>query len=179
MLRTLLNNYQKHYPDEKLVIEKTLNFLNNSVDCFSRSNTSGHFTGSGWLTDKSRRWVVMTHHKKLNKWLQLGGHADGNKNLQEVALEECIEESGLQNIEVVSSEIFDIDIHTIPQYENIPKHLHFDVRFLFEAEKDAEDIIVSNESNDVAWIKLDDVAAKNNEISILRMLEKIKNNKWA
>ena len=74
---------------------------------------------------------------------------------------------------------FDIDIHTIPQYENIPKHLHFDVRFLFEAEKDAEDIIVSNESNDVAWIKLDDVATKNNEISILRMLEKIKNNKWA
>ena len=106
--------------------------------------------------------------------MQLGGHADDNNNLLEVALTECTEESGLQSVKVISEQIFDIDIHTIPQYKDTPKHLHFDVRFLFETKKGLEPIIASNESNEVAWIKLDHVHIKNSEPSLQRMVKKTK-----
>ena len=114
----------------------------------------------------------MTHHYQLNKWLQLGGHADGNENLLDVAMNEAIEESGLNNFKIVSDKIFDIDIHTIPEYNNVPSHFHFDVRYLLEAKKGSEEIIVSKESKDVAWIKQNEVLKHNNEYSIKRMLNK-------
>ena len=178
MLQDLLYNYQSQYPDEKIIVDKMREFLNDHKDCFSRSNIAGHFTGSGWLVDEERNWVVLTHHKKLGKWLQLGGHADDNNNLLEVALTECTEESGLQSVKVISEQIFDIDIHTIPQYKDTPKHLHFDVRFLFETKKGLEPIIASNESNEVAWIKLDHVHTKNSEQSLQRMVKKTKAGIW-
>ena len=178
MLQDLLYNYQSQYPDEKIIVDKMREFLNEHKDCFSRSNITGHFTGSGWLVDEERNWVVLTHHKKLGKWLQLGGHADDNNNLLEVALTECTEESGLQSVKVISEQIFDIDIHIIPRYEDTPKHLHFDVRFLFEAIKGLEPIIASNESNEVAWIKLDHVHTKNSEQSLQRMVKKTKAGIW-
>ena len=71
----------------------------------------------------------------------------------------------------MSLEIFDLDIHTIPERGDEPEHQHFDVRYLFETNRDAP-LVVSDESNDLAWIALDDIEALTSERSILRMVEK-------
>jgi 8-oxo-dGTP pyrophosphatase MutT (NUDIX family) len=115
---------------------------------------------------------LLTLHRKLNKWLQLGGHADGNENLAEVAMKEAEEESGLKSLRMVDVKIFDIDKHIIPARKGVPEHFHYDVRFLIEAEID-EPLQISEESKDLAWIsyELADELVNYNP-SIVRMLEK-------
>ena len=115
------------------------------------------------------------HHKKLNRWFQPGGHADGEHNLLEVAYREALEETGLSknDIKAVSSDIFDIDIHRIPARPNEPEHAHYDIRYLFVA----NDQIAppgNDESHQVGWIALDEVKAFNNNLSMRRMLDKIR-----
>ena len=140
-------------------------------DCFARSLQVGHVTGSAWIIDSPHKHCLLTHHKKLDRWLQLGGHADGDGNTARVATREALEESGLKSLQLVSLEIFDLDIHTIPERGDEPEHQHFDVRYLFETSRDAP-LVVSDESNDLAWIALDDIEALTSERSILRMVEK-------
>ncbi len=171
-LEKQLNQYLVLYPDEEKATLMMIDFLKTDSNCFERNNRSGHFTGSAWVMDKTREWFLMTHHRKLNLWLQLGGHADGNKNLLEVAINEIKEESGLTKLKTVSSQIFDLDIHEIPKYSTMPKHYHYDIRFLLVAERNMEKIIVSRESYDVQWIHKTNILQKNSEKSIKRMLEK-------
>jgi 8-oxo-dGTP pyrophosphatase MutT (NUDIX family) len=115
----------------------------------------------------------MTHHKKIGKWLQLGGHADDEEDLLKVSQREAKEESGLNNFVILSKEIFDMHIHEVPSIGSEPKHLHYDIRFLLEANPE-ESIIVSDESYDVAWIELDKIQQINSEDSIIRMVKKTK-----
>jgi 8-oxo-dGTP pyrophosphatase MutT (NUDIX family) len=100
--------------------------------------------------------------------MQPGGHADGEFDLLSVALREAREESGLTRIEPVTREIFDVDIHEIPPFKDIPAHYHFDVRFLLRAD-DAEMPRSNQESNQVKWINLADISRHTDEESVLRM----------
>jgi 8-oxo-dGTP pyrophosphatase MutT (NUDIX family) len=170
-LRSNLEKYRTPFEEEKSFINDFIN-LTYDHSAFIRERLEGHFTGSAWIVNKLRTHALMTHHKKLNRWLQLGGHADGKENLLEVALEEAREESGLSSLRIVDAGIFDIDRHIIPQKAEIPEHFHYDVRFLIEAEMN-EPLVISEESNDLAWIPFDaieDLVGANS--SILRMLEK-------
>lgn len=169
-----LKDYLNKYPDERIKVDNILEFINRENECFERNNWNGHFTGSAWIVDDTRNWVLMTKHLQLNMWLQLGGHAEGNSNLFKVALKEAIEESGLTKFTALSSQIFDLDIHQIPRFKNLPSHLHYDVRYIFEAKIKNEKIIISDESHDVSWVNKNDVLNKNSEESISRMLNKMK-----
>ena len=169
-----LKDYLNKYPDEQIKVDNILEFMNRENECFERNNWNGHFTGSAWIVDDTRNWVLMTKHLQLNMWLQLGGHAEGNSNLFKVALKEAIEESGLTKFTPLSSQIFDLDIHQIPRFKNLPSHLHYDVRYIFEAKIKNEKIIISDESHDVSWVNKNDVLNKNSEESISRMLNKMK-----
>lgn len=169
-----LKDYLNKYPDEQIKVDNILEFINRENECFERNNWNGHFTGSAWIVDDTRNWVLMTKHLQLNMWLQLGGHAEGNSNLFKVALKEAIEESGLTKFTALSSQIFDLDIHQIPRFKNLPSHLHYDVRYIFEAKIKNEKIIISDESHDVSWVNKNDVLNKNSEESISRMLNKMK-----
>ena len=172
-LKQLLKIYIQKNPYEVNAI-KMLNFFDNHDGCFEKDNLPGHFTGSAWVISPDKNKILMTHHKKLNMWLQLGGHADGEKDLKSVALKEAKEESGFNNFSILSEEIFDLDIHKIESMNEEPEHLHYDVRFLLEADPNEQDIIISEESHDVKWIHLDDVLEYNSEASISRMVEKTK-----
>jgi len=172
-LKQLLKTYIQKYPYEVNAI-KMLNFFDNHDDCFEKDNLPGHFTGSAWVISPDKNKILMTHHKKLNMWLQLGGHADGEKDLKSVAIKEAKEESGFNNFSILSEEIFDLDIHKIEPMSENPEHLHYDVRFLLEADPKKQNIIISEESHDVKWIHLDDVLEYNSEESISRMVEKTK-----
>ena len=167
----MIRNYTQAHPEERAPYDM-LKFLDDETSYFLRDSYNGHFTGSAWIVSPDRSSILMTHHKKLRKWIQLGGHADGESNLLKVALREATEESGIQQFKVLSEEIFDLDIHGIPQNNSELGHLHYDVRFLIEADPTGEAVIISDESHDVTWIPLADVVKLNPEVSIQRMIKK-------
>jgi len=170
-LKKNLKSYRTPFEEEKTFIQEFVDLTDDPM-AFLRDRKEGHFTASAWIVNKTRTHTLLTHHKKLNRWLQLGGHADGNENLMEVAMTEAKEESGLISLKLVDTYIFDIDKHIIPANEKVPQHYHYDVRFLVEAAMD-EPLTVSAESKDLAWVSYDavpDVVGSND--SIIRMLEK-------
>ncbi|MES2520026.1 MAG: NUDIX hydrolase [Bacteroidota bacterium] len=170
-LLQLLKNHQPSRSQEIQFKEQMITFVTENLDCFERSLLIGHVTGSAWIVDKSRQFTLLTHHRKLDKWFQTGGHCDGDSDVLNVAIKEAEEETGLNHVHVISPNIFDIDIHEIPERKGIPTHLHYDVRFLLEADMN-EQLSVSSESTDLAWVAISEVHKLNNSQSIMRMVEK-------
>ncbi len=171
---TILEQLQQYQPfdlNEKAMIGETIAFIQSYANCLERSLAVGHITASAWITDQARQCVLLTHHKKLGKWFQLGGHADGEPDLIKVALTEAREESGLTHFTLVSPAIFDVDIHLIPARQSDPAHFHYDIRFLLEADRN-QPLIINHESKALKWIAIDEVANLNNSESIIRMVRK-------
>lgn len=168
-----LKDYQPSSAEEQLTVEKTIRFIESNSDCFQRSNQAGHLTASAWIINQEQTSALLTRHRKLNIWIQCGGHADGVTDLLTVAQKEASEETGLNSLEPLSTIIFDVDIHIIPTYQNINEHLHYDVRFLLSADI-TEPIIRSAESHDLAWVDLEKIETLNSSHSIARMVHKTK-----
>lgn len=166
-----LQQYQNEYPLEKIMCDRFIDFVQSNPKCFLRELQIGHITGSAWLVDESGKNVLLTHHRKLNIWIQPGGHSDGNSNILEVALQEAVEETGLTQLQVISNAIFDIDIHEIPLHKTTPAHYHYDVRYALRA-LGSTDFIVSDESHDLAWVPVQNMADYNREESMMRMARK-------
>jgi 8-oxo-dGTP pyrophosphatase MutT (NUDIX family) len=166
-----LRRYRSSFKEEILFVKEFLDLLTHP-HAFQRDHLPGHITGSSWILDHSRQFVLLVHHGTLNQWLQPGGHADGDENVLNVALREADEETGLKNFSLIHENIFDLDIHPIPARKGFPDHLHYDIRFLFEASK-KEKIIISEESHDVAWVALADLGKlTENNPSVMRMATK-------
>lgn len=165
-----LNDYALRHPEES-VVEPFLKFVKEEPECFERACAQGHVTGSAWVVNGDGSEVLLTHHRKLNCWLQLGGHADGDPDVLSVALNEAKEESGLLDFTPVGQGIFDIDIHPIPARPNEPEHLHYDVRYVLQANGSLE-YTVSDESHDLKWVALDEVRTLTDEESMMRMVKK-------
>jgi 8-oxo-dGTP pyrophosphatase MutT (NUDIX family) len=150
-------------------------FISSNPKCFERSLAEGHVTGSAWLVDSTGQNVLLTHHKKLNKWLQLGGHTDGESDVLAVALREAREESGIGDLQPVFAEIFDVDVHQIPARDSEPQHFHYDIRFALRTDG-KEPPVKSDESNDLAWVPINRLNEFTSEESLLRMARKW--SKW-
>jgi 8-oxo-dGTP pyrophosphatase MutT (NUDIX family) len=146
-----LRGYAARYPNDSHVMA-CMAFLEQAERPFDRDHQTGHFTGSAWLVDPAGQHVLLTHHRKLNRWLQLGGHADGDSDLAAVALREAHEESGLTGL-CVDPVIFDVDKHWIPKRHDEPGHWHYDVRYVVRAHAH-EAFVVSDESLDLAWMPI-------------------------
>ncbi|HEY3403613.1 MAG TPA: NUDIX hydrolase [Ohtaekwangia sp.] len=170
LLTHTLAHYQTPYPEENSFTNQFLTLLEHPR-CFHRDHLPGHLTGSAWIVDQSLQSVLLTHHAKLNKWLQPGGHADGDENIFAVALREAEEETGLRKFTLLREAIFDIDIHTIPQRKDFPEHLHFDIRFLFQTDQQ-EPLLITEESHDLKWFPLHDLEKITTNQSMLRMRNK-------
>ncbi len=169
-LRQLLQQY-KPTPEEQDYKSRMLVFLNKHSDAFERSLQIGHFTASAWLLSVDGSQALLMHHAKLNLWVQLGGHADGDTDLLAVAIKEAQEESGIMGIEPISPEIFDIDIHAIPTNSKEAAHEHFDVRFLLRVTSN-EHLIANKESKELRWIGKDAAELPTNQRSVVRLFEK-------
>lgn len=158
-------------PEEALSVERTIAFIEAHEGCLLRTCLPGHLTGSAWILSPDRRRTLLTHHGKLDKWLQLGGHADGDPDLLAVALREAREESGLTGVRVVDPRLFDVDRHWIPARGSEPGHWHHDLRFMLEADPSMP-LTVSDESKDLAWVDVASVPSLNPEESMARMVRK-------
>lgn len=161
-------------------MDRMLAFLDSSPDVFLRSHAPGHFTGSALIVDAQMQRVALTHHRKLNRWLQFGGHADGDPDLALVALKEGEEESALPDLKFYP--IYegwegpplpvDLDIHEIPPHGPDPAHLHYDVRFLLWTDQ-PQRLQASFESKQVAWFPLEEAHGCSSEMSMHRQFRKI------
>lgn len=170
-LQSELKKYQTPYVEEEKYKSRFLDLLFFD-NCFERSLQTGHITASVWALTPDYKQVALLHHKKLDRWLQPGGHADGDENVQRVALKELAEETGITDVTLLGDTFFDIDIHAIPARKEVPAHEHYDVRFACVA-NDPQQLVKNEESNAVDWISLDDLEEKvGHEVSILRMKEK-------
>lgn len=175
-----LDCYGRRHPEEADCGNAFRRFVERYEHCFERALTvPGHVTGSAWIVDPEGQSVLLTHHRKLDLWIQLGGHADGDSDVCRVARREGLEESGLESLELlqprehdaVSVAVpFDLDIHEIPARKQEPAHLHFDVRYAFVAPH--RRVRVSKESKDLAWVPVAELAATTQDESVLRMARK-------
>lgn len=168
-LKNLLLNYNCDFPYQLNIRDEMLNFLS-SAHPFSREQKQGHFTSSALLLNSDSSKFFLLHHKKLNKWLQPGGHADGEEDLLKVAIKESEEESGILGIVALQDYIFDLDIHKIPSSHREDEHFHYDVRFLLKAPYD--EINPNFESFSASWFDIDIIKKLPLEISLMRMINK-------
>jgi 8-oxo-dGTP pyrophosphatase MutT (NUDIX family) len=141
------------------------------VDCCERTCEPGHFTGSAWVVSADGERALLLHHRKLDRWLQPGGHADGDGDLAAVALREAEEETGLPGLRIEGG-VFDLDRHLIPARGAEPAHFHYDVRFVVRAGAD-ETFVVSEESHALAWRPVREIAVDAHaDESVRRMARK-------
>lgn len=169
-----LQHYRDQWQGESQAVKQFQAFLHThaNANAFERGNLTGHFTGSCWLVSADGLRVLLMHHRKLDRWLQPGGHADGDTDLARVALREAQEETGVIGLHVEGG-IFDIDRHRIPARMNEPEHWHYDVRYVVRAGVD-ERFTINTESCALAWRAITDVAA---DVSLDTSLRRMA-NKW-
>lgn len=164
--------YNSIFEEEKSYRQIVLDFLDEKVDHFCRSNISGHITASAFLLNQSGSHFLLMHHRKLNQWFQPGGHLDVGENPLEGAIREAMEESGINMITPVSQDIYDIDVHLIPGNAKEPEHYHYDIRYLLKTGSD--DFQKNSESKELRWINLAEYKQSGIDMapSITRMISK-------
>ncbi len=171
-LIALLEQYRPVDPTEADMVNRTLRFAEAEEQCLDPNFAPGHVTGSAWVIDAAEgRRVLLTHHRKLGQWFQLGGHLEPGETAIQGALREAREESGLADVCLVSETVFDVDVHLIPERGRVAAHLHYDIRFLFRAGADAP-LVASSESRRLAWVPLEKAHGYNSSESIVRMVRK-------
>lgn len=175
-LLQLLARYDAAYPNEGEMTDRIRMLVETEPRCFERDcYTPGHITASCWIVHPDDERVLLTHHRKLDRWLQLGGHAEGDGDVARAALREAIEESGMSRFAPVpfvdASGLFDLDVHVIPARAAEPAHEHHDVRFLLRAGP-AQALVRSEESVDLRWFWPEELVALDLDESVLRLRRK-------
>lgn len=171
MLENELRRYKPSNPLEEFYKEQMLYLLEYSPDCFDRSCPIGHFTASALILNKTRKKVLLLKHRKLQLWLQPGGHCDGDKNTLRVALREVYEETGLTNCHLLKQDIFDIDMHMIPPFKDQKTHYHFDIRYILHHQGEDNCLQANNESEQLHWFDISE-RLPTQDRSVLKMIKK-------
>lgn len=184
ILKEKIKKYEPKNLQEDNDKEVILTYLNTFSNTLSRENKLGHFTASCWIINKEKTKVLMAYHNIYHSFAWLGGHADGNANLLEVATREAKEESGIQNIKILDKDIFSLDVIEVSHhYKNgkfVTPHVHLNVTFLFEGGENDELFIKADENSDVKWIPIDKINQFVNEEHMLyyyqKFIERVKKN---
>lgn len=162
-----IQNFHPSCPQEERDRDLILQLLAGCDDLTRRENLAHHLTASAWVVSPDRSSVLMAYHNLYNSWAWLGGHADGEWNLLQVAKREAAEESGIRDLRTVTEDIFSLEILTVNGHEKkgsyIPSHLHLNLTYLFEADPTAQLRINPDENSDVGWVRTADVPIKSSE----------------
>ena len=172
---------EQEISDKELMLE----YINTFDDVLTRENKMCHFTASNWIVNKDRTKILMIYHKIYKSWAWTGGHADGDSDLLNVALKEAREETGLNNLKLLSDGIYGLQILTVDSHikrgKFVSSHLHLDCCFLFEANEEDELKIKEDENSGVKWFNIDEATKITNEEKMkpiyAKLNSKIKNYK--
>jgi 8-oxo-dGTP pyrophosphatase MutT (NUDIX family) len=155
-----------HGASQEQLRRQMLAFAHDHPDSLLRSCEAGHFTGSALVVDAARERLLLLLHTKAGRWLQPGGHADGEADLAAVAWREATEETGIVGLEVVRPAI-DLDIHVFRPRVGEP-HTHLDVRYLVLTPPGA--VAVGNhESEELRWVTLAELADYGPDEGLVRL----------
>jgi 8-oxo-dGTP pyrophosphatase MutT (NUDIX family) len=193
-----LRSYLSADAAESRNVEAVIDLLTTSADPFSRASFEpGHITASCFIADGGQAilpvnrtdrqnsdrqdWdrqdclssrLLLHHHRRLGRWLQMGGHVEAEESVADAALREGREESGLADLLLVDG-IFDVDVHAIPAANGDPLHQHFDVRYLLHTAAPDAAVLDPHESNDLLWVTLDRAEALMNAPESSRVIRKL------
>ena len=158
-------------PEEVAARDRMVALLDGTPECFQRTAFPAHFTGSAFVVNADGSRVLLHHHRKLDRWLQFGGHCDGEEDIVRVARREALEETGIEGLIVASERPFDLDIHEIPAHSGDPAHFHYDVRFMLIAPEGTV-FAASEESHEVRWFAAEELGNVPLDESVWRMIRK-------
>jgi 8-oxo-dGTP pyrophosphatase MutT (NUDIX family) len=166
--------YQPVDEQEALHRQALLQLLRTASEPFSRTHfVPGHVTASCFVLDPHGR-LLLHHHRRLDRWLQMGGHLEVGEEPLDAALREAAEESGLRDLRIVSEGIADLDVHIIPEGRGEPEHRHFDVRYIAQTASPHSIVIDAQESRELMWFSLDRTAGMMSGEESLRVIQKIR-----
>ena len=158
-------------PDEEPHRERMLVLLDTTPDCFHRTSFPAHFTGSALVVSADGSRALLHHHRKLDRWMQFGGHCDGEEDVLRVAQREALEESGIDGLILASPRPYDLDIHEIPARPIEPAHYHYDVRWMLIAPENATPV-ASEESRELRWFTPAEARALKLDAGLIRLIGK-------
>lgn len=186
-LKEQIENYKPYNEQEEKDKETMLKYINTFDDVLTRANEFGHFTASAWVVNKERTKVLMIYHNIVQSWAWTGGHADGESNLLGTAIRELKEETGVENVKVLSEDIFSLEIACVNGHvkrgKYVSSHVHLNLTYLLEVDENEPLRIKEDENSGVKWVNIEDVEKVSNEKWIIenaykklnKKLENIKN----
>ena len=168
-----LGTYTPADGPERRSLERIVRFVETSADPFGRANAEGHITGSAVVAREDGSAFLLVRHRKLDRWLQPGGHCDPDDGgVLGTALREAEEETGVGDlVPALSGRPLDVDVHPIPAKGTEPPHLHYDVRYLVTSGAEKAQA-AATEVSDAGWFALDDALALGIDDSLARCLRK-------
>jgi 8-oxo-dGTP pyrophosphatase MutT (NUDIX family) len=176
LLLAELQNYRAADQTEEQHRQDMIALVTEHEAWWHRDTLPGHITASAFVVTPDFQQLLLHFHRKLNRWLQFGGHDEGEKHPAKAVLRELVEESGLQHFDFFGAPtVFDLDIHAIPESKKQAQHLHFDVRYLFIANSQQELNPADGESNLLRWMDLQEASSALDEEAAQRVCAKLIN----
>ena len=176
-LRQQIEAYTPYNAQEEKDKELILRYMDTFDDVLTRDNEFAHFTASAWLVNQERTKVLMVYHNIYNSWSWVGGHADGEADLLQVAIKEAKEETGLQQVTPVTEDIFSLEILGVAAHEKrgkyVATHVHLNVTYLLEADEQELLRIKPDENSDIKWFPLEEAVAASTEPDLQVVYQKL------
>ena len=146
-----------------------LHALDTDPGCFERS-AQAHMACSIWVVDPTFTQTLLVYHNIYDSWSWIGGHADGERDLQAQALRELEEETGVAHARIVEcgpGNVFSLEVLTVDGHEKrgvyVSSHLHLNVTYLAVADP-AEPIRPKpDENSGVRWAAIEDAITLSTE----------------
>jgi len=165
----LLNTVKNYKPINDAEVEYRKSFIQ-FLEAFpedmwaTRDNLTGHLSASAWVVNKDRTKVLFAYHNIYESWAWLGGHADGEINLLDVAVKEAKEEAGIKNVKILMEEPISLEVLFVQPHikrgKFIPDHLHYNLTYLLESNENDDLSFRPDESAAVGWISIDELMNK-------------------
>lgn len=163
-LNDFIKQLEDYYPidnKEKKVKKKMLKFINKyKLKCFDRFN-KGHFTSSAIIVSQNHKYMLMAYHNIYKTYAWLGGHADGEVDLEKVARKESFEEANIDGLKLLKGNISSIEILKVKKHIKnnivVKSHYHYNVTYLFEGDLNQSIKPKLDENSSVKWIEIKDI----------------------
>lgn len=160
-LREQIKEYIPYNEQEEKDKQLMLKWIDSFEDMLTRKNEFAHFVTSAWVVNEKKDKILMIYHNIYNSWSWIGGHADGEENLLEVATREVKEETGVKQVTPISDEILSLEIGTVNGHRKhgkyVSSHLHLNLTFLLEVSEKEELRIKEDENSGVQWMTIEQV----------------------